>query len=553
MQTNTQKLSFLEKCAYGAGDMACNLFWGLIVLSGVFYTDYFGIAPAAAALMMLIVRCLDITFDVFIGAVADRRNTKYGRFRPWILYGVVPFCVIGFFTFFTPDFSEPMKLVYAYTTYLVFMLMYSVVNVPYGALMAVISEDPKERTEVSAYRNIFAQIGCLVVYVTLFSTVSYFQKTYSMTPQKAFSSVVFIYAIIVLISLFATFFFTRERVAPVKEEKNKLSDDIKDLVVNRPWITLTIAGIMLLVFIFCHNGLTAYYAKYFVANTEIQEKATIVEIKQDVENHSVFVLDSGFEDVSIKPRLMQIQSNSDTSFVPVERSFLTEINGEFVNIATARGPETKPQVGDTVVYFINKVSGKFLGFELNWEILLTLLLSISSIVTIIGTLIIRPIVAHFGKKPTWIACFVLASLVSITFYFVPKESLGTIIILQTLFTLFIGPAGFIMWSMYADVADYAEVKTGRRATGLIFSSATMAQKLGNTLANTLPLFALGAIGFIANDVTMTDATRHAVLVIFALFPLVGAVFAIGALCFYKIDEKMIQENSAKLAEMKAKA
>ncbi|MDR1762172.1 MAG: MFS transporter [Bacteroidales bacterium] len=548
MQTKTQKLSFLEKCAYGAGDMACNLFWGLIVLSGVFYTDYFGIAPKAAALMMLIVRCLDITFDVFIGAIADRKNTKYGRFRPWILYGVVPFCVIGFFTFFTPDFSEPMKLVYAYATYLVFMLMYSVVNVPYGALMGVISEDPKERTEVSAYRNIFAQIGCLIVYGTLFSTVSYFQKAHSMIPQKAFSSVVFIYAIIVCISLLATFFFTKERVAPVKEEKNKLSDDVKDLVSNRPWITLTIAGIMLLVFIFCHNGLTAYYAKYFVANTEIQETATIAKITTDEQNQTIYVLDNGFEDYTAKARIMPVGKDS----IPVERSFLTKIKDEYVNIATARGSDTKPQVGDTVAYFINKVSGKFLGFELNWEILLTLLLSISSIVTIIGTLIIRPIVAQFGKKPTWIACFVLASLTSIAFYFVPKESLGTIIILQTLFTLFIGPAGFIMWSMYADVADYAEVKTGRRATGLIFSSATMAQKLGNTLANTLPLFALGAIGFIANDVTMTNATRHAVLVIFALFPLIGSVVAITALYFYRIDEKMIQENSAKLAEMKAK-
>jgi len=475
MENNSQKLSVLEKCAYGAGDMACNLFWGLIVLSGVFYTEYFGIAPAAAALMMLIVRILDITFDVFIGAVADRKNTKYGRFRPWILYGVVPFCVIGFFTFYTPDFSEPMKLVYAYVTYLIFMLMYSVVNVPYGALMGVISEDPKERTAVSAYRNIFAQVGCLVVYGTLFSTVSLVQTNFDMTPQNAFSSVVLVYAIVVLISLLGTFFFTRERVAPVKEEKNKLSDDIKDLLANKPWVILTIAGIMLLVFIFCHNGLIVYYAKYYVA--------------------------------------------------------------------------TMSQGADGEVIF--NVSGKFLGMELNWEILSTLLLSIGSIVTIIGTLLIRPVVDKFGKKPTWIACFVLASITSIAFLFVPKESLGTIIILQTLFTLFIGPAGFIMWSMYADVADYAEVKTGRRATGLIFSSATMAQKLGNTFANTLPLFALGWVGFVANDISMTEDIRQAILIIFALFPLVGSVIAVIALFFYNIDEKMIQENSAILAKMNA--
>ncbi|MDR2963778.1 MAG: MFS transporter [Bacteroidales bacterium] len=542
------KLSFGEKCAYGVGDMACNLFWGLIVLSGVFYTDYFGIAPRAAALMMLIVRCLDITFDVFIGAVADRRNTKYGRFRPWLLYGVVPFCVIGFFTFYTPDFSEPAKLAYAYGTYLLFMLMYSVVNVPYGALMGVISEDPKERTEVSAFRNIFAQIGCLVVYGTLFSTVAFFQKAHGMTPQKAFSSVVFIYAVIVFFSLLATFFFTRERVAPIKEEKNKLSDDVKDLIANRPWITLTIAGIMLLVFIFCHNGLTAYYAKYFVANTEIQEQAVIIDIQTDANNQTIYILDNEYIDYSNNARMMPV--GNDT--IPVERSFLVQNEtGEYVNIAAARGAETKPQVGDTIAYFINKVSGRFLGFELNWEILLTFLLSISSVVTIIGTLLIRPVVAHFGKKPTWIGCFVLASLTSVVFYFVPKESLGTIIILQTLFTLFIGPAGFIMWSMYADVADYAEVKTGRRATGLIFSSATMAQKLGATLANTLPLFVLASIGFIANDLTMTLDTRHTIRAVFALFPLVGAVVAIIALCFYNINEDMIQENSAKLTALKA--
>ncbi len=474
MDKNSQKLSILEKCAYGAGDMACNLFWGLIVLSGAFYTEYFGLAPAAAALMMLIVRIIDITFDVFIGAVADRKNTKYGRFRPWILYGVVPFCVIGFFTFFTPDFSEPMKLVYAYVTYLLFMLMYSVVNVPYSALMGVISEDPKERTAVSAYKNIFAQIGCLVVYGSLFSTVSVFQKKFEMAPQTAFSSVVFIYAVVVLVSLLATFYFTRERVAPVKEEKNKLSDDVKDLVANKPWVILTIAGVMLLIFVFCHNGLTLYYAKYYVA--------------------------------------------------------------------------TMSQGAGGEVLF--NVSGKFLGYELDWEILTTLLLSISSAVTIIGTLLIRPVVDKFGKKPTWIACFVLASITSIAFIFVPKESLGTIIILQTLFTLFIGPASFIMWSMYADVADYAEVKTGRRATGLIFSSATMAQKLGTTFANTLPLFALGWVGFVANDINMTEDIRQSILLIFALFPLIGSVIAVIALFFYNIDEKMIQENSAILAKMK---
>lgn len=470
-----QKLSIVEKISYGAGDMACNLFWGLIVLSSVFYTDYFGISAAAAATMMLIVRCLDITFDVLIGAISDRKNSRWGRFRPWILFGVVPFVVIGFFTFYTPDFSDTMKIVYAYVTYLAFMLMYSVVNVPYGALMGVISEDPQERTEVSAYRNVMAQVGCLVVYGTLFITVGHFNES-GMSKTAAFSTVVGIYAAVVLVSLLCTFFFTRERVAPVKEEKNPLSQDIKDLVSNKPWICLTVAGIAMLVFIFVHNGLTAYYAKYYVA-----------DIVSD------------------------------------------------------------PTAEDGVRFVVN---GTFLGFNINWETLSTILLSISSAVTIVGTMLIQPIVRKFGKKKTWIACFTLASLASLGFLFVDKTNIAAIIVLQTLFTLFIGPAGYIMWSMYADVADDSEVQTGRRATGLIFSSATMAQKLGNTLANTLPLYALAAIGFVANT-QISPEVAESVKNLFCIFPLVGSIIGVGALLFYSIDEQKIQENTKKLAEMKA--
>ena len=135
MMENNQKLSLVEKLSYGAGDLACNLFWGLICMATAFYTDYFGIAPAVVGTMVLVVSCIDIAFDVIIGAIADRHNTRWGRFRPWILFGVVPFCVIGFFTFYTPEFNETGKAIYAYATFLLCRLMYSVVNVPYGALM----------------------------------------------------------------------------------------------------------------------------------------------------------------------------------------------------------------------------------------------------------------------------------------------------------------------------------------------------------------------------------------------------------------------------------
>ncbi len=470
---NNQKLSFLEKFSYGVGDMACNFFWGLICIASAFYTEYFGLDAVVAGNMILIISLIDIAFDVVIGAIADRKNSRWGRFRPWILFGLVPFCVIGYMTFRTPDMGDTGKLIYAYLTFLAFRLMYSVVNVPYGALMGVISADPQERTDVSAYRNILAQAGCLVSYGFVFTIVRWIQDHLHQTGQEAFATTALLYAVAAGILLFCTFYFTRERVEPVKKETSKLSDDLKDLGKNKPWIALTVAGIAFLFFVFVHNGLVAYYAKYYVADTVIVDGQT-----------------------------------------------------EFV------------------------VNGTLFGFQLNWEIVSTILLGLGSVLTILGTIMIQTVVKKFGKKPTWLGCFVLASALSLCLLFVPKENIGIILLLNLLFTLSIGPCGYIMWSMYADVADNAEVETGRRATGLIYSSATMAQKLGTSLANSIPLYALAAIGFVANTQLGEDIISS-IKNIYSLLPLLGAVIAIIALFFYDIDEAKIQENSRKLAEMKA--
>ena len=140
-------------------------------------------------------------------------------------------------------------------------------------------------------------------------------------------------------------------------------------------------------------------------------------------------------------------------------------------------------------------------------------------------------------------CFILASVLSLGFLVVDKNNIGLIIIMNILFTLSIGPSGYIMWSMYADVADNAEVETGRRATGLIYSSATMAQKLGQALANSIPAFALATIGFVANT-NLSEETIGSLKFIFAALPLLGSAIGIAALFFYKIDEDLIKKNSA---------
>ena len=462
-----QKLSFWEKCAYGLGDTSCNFFWGLIPITFIFYTDYFGITATAAGTMILVVRSLDIVFDAVIGAWADRsKKTKYGRFRPWILYGAVPLAVCTFFAYFTPNFSEPLKLVYAYITFVSFVFAYSAVNVPYGSILGVISADPDERTSVSAYKMIFAYLGLFIVSAFTLPVVEQLSKTY--TPQLSFSIVASAYALVGFVFLMICFSFTKERVEPVKEEKNKLSEDFGDLIKNKPWILLSIAVVMLSFFIFVHNGMIVYYAKYYVATC---------------------VGENQFE-----------------------------------------------------------ISGKMFGLNVSWEVFSAVLFTIGSLITIIGTLIAKPLVPKFGKKNTWITCFVLASVCSAAFYFVSKESLFTIMLLQVLFSLTIGPAGFIMWSMYADVVDDSEIKTERRATGLILSSATMAQKLG-TAFSALPVLLLGSIGFVANQ-SMSPDMQQNFLKIFAFSPIVAAAIAIIALLFYNLDDDAVKKNAETLVEVK---
>lgn len=545
-----QKLSILEKCAYGAGDLACNLFWGIVCIAGMFYSDIFGIEPAAAATMMMIVGYLDIVIDIFIGGASDRCNTKYGKFRPWILYGLVPFCVAGIAAFFTPDVSMGAKLVYAYISFFLFRILYAVVNVPYGALLGVLSEDPAERDSVSAYRNIGAQIGFWLSFAMVMEFSKAMKAATGATTSTSFFYVVLIYGVVALILLFFTFYCTKERVKPVKEQNNSLTEDLTDLVKNRQWWCLSLAGIALILFTACHNSAATYYAKYFLADIEVVEQGSkIVEITATNDNKKtpIYILENGRIDTA---SVGVIKVNGED--VSVERCFeAVGADGKIVNIKMARGEDATPQVGDNLSFFKYNISGKFLGFNLDWETFYALFASMGALFTILGTMLIKPIVTRFGKKWTWFVCFLLAAAESLLFIFIPKDGLTSIILLNCLFTLIIGSTGFIMWSMYADVADNAEVETGRRATGLIYTSATMAQKLGYAIANSLPLYGLAMVGFIANDVNITPEIQESVKNIFVFIPLIGAALGALAVFFYDIDEKKIAENSRKLAEMKA--
>ena len=259
-----EKLVFLkEKIGYAVGDTASCLYWQTFsMFLMIFYTDTFGISPAVVGTMFLISRFWDAAIDPVMGVIADRTETKYGKFRPWILRGIIPFTVAGIVLFITPDISETGKIIYAYVTYTVVMMVYTMVNVPYGALLGVISPHSDERTQLASYRFIGAFTGNIIVQGTLLALVSFFGKG---NDRLGYPLAMTVFAVAAGALFFFTFASTKERVKPPKE-KSTIRTDIKDLLKNRPWIVLCSMGLMTLIYVSIKNGAMLYYFKYYVGD-----------------------------------------------------------------------------------------------------------------------------------------------------------------------------------------------------------------------------------------------------------------------------------------------
>ncbi len=267
MDPKTHKLKLNEKIGYGLGDAACSMYWKIFTMYLVyFYTDIFGITAAAAGTLLLVTRIWDTANDPIMGIIADRTSTKYGKFRPYLLWFAIPFAVIGVLTFTTPEFGYTGKLVYAYITYLLMMMAYTVVNVPYGALLGVMSPNPKERTKLGSYRFLFAFAGSMLVLAIVEPLAIYFSSMSSGAGAEAFGwqmAMVVVGALFVIFVLY-TFFSTRERVLPLKSQDTNLKLDLKDLVANKQWWLLVGAGIFTLIFNAVRDGTIVYYFRYFV-------------------------------------------------------------------------------------------------------------------------------------------------------------------------------------------------------------------------------------------------------------------------------------------------
>lgn len=454
------KIKVREKVSYGLGDMASSMFWKLFGMYLLFfYTDVFGITAAAVGTMFFITRIWDTFFDPIVGILSDRTISRWGKFRPYILYVAIPFGVIGVLTFTTPHFSYTNKLVYAYITYSVMMLIYSLINVPYASLLGVISPDPKERNTIASFRMGFAFAGSLIALALIQPLVSFF-STVGQGPaniQRGWQMGVGVIAILCILLFFGCFAGVKERVIPLKRESSNLKHDVKDLLKNRPWWILLGSGVAALVFNSIRDGATLYYFKYVI------------------------------EDI--------------TAF----------------------------RMGAIVVTYS------------------TLYLVLGQAANIFGVILASPVGNKIGKKNTFLTAMSIATLLSIIFFWFGKNQLFLIFLFQFLISVCAGIIFPLLWSMYADIADYSELQTGRRATGLVFSSSSMSQKLGWTIGGALTGWLLAIYGFKANIVQGHEA-QVGIRTMLSFLPAAGALLSVILIAMYPLSEKRVEEITDKLSQ-----
>ena len=392
-----------------------------------------------------------------------------GKYRPYLLWFAIPFAVMGVFTFYAPDFGSTGKLVYAYITYSLMMIVYSLINVPYASLLGAMSADPEERNQLSSFRMSFAFIGSFVTFMLLQPLIDFFSKTFdtesvSQATKAVQTSVstsvtgwvmgVGVIGIICVILFLLCFSWTKERVQQIETEENvSIKTDLKNLFRNAPWWILVGTGLAALLFNAVRDSVAIYYFRDFV-----------------------------------------------------------------------------------------KLNYKMAGT--GWDIT-TIYFLVGQAANLIGVMAAPSISAKYGKKKTYMISIVIAGILSVIFYFIPNN-IVLILILQFLISVFAGYVLPLLWSMFADIVDHQELLTGRRATGLIFSSSSMSQKLGWALGAALSGWILAWFHYVPDAASQSADTIFGERIMISLLPAICCLLALIGMMFYPLSDKKVKEISEEL-------
>lgn len=520
-----EKLSLKEKVAYALGDASANIAWrGVSAFLIIFYTDVFGLTPGTVAALMLLARTGDGVTDVIMGAIGDRTNSKYGKFRPWILWTALPLGIILSLLYTCPEsWSMPWKVAYAYVTYILFTLIYTANNIPYGALMAVMTSDDKERTSIGSFRMVGAFAGGMLVQGSLLFLVAHFGninpeinisqlepakyevtvsapqdiknvnikteggvatfaivgdtadtptigKSFSMEAGKPYSFIVegeesisqenitiidqsqgyskaiYTLSIVLVLCLFVTFYFTRERVAPPVTQETNLWNDLKDLFKNKPWLVLLVVGLVFNIYNNMKQGITVIYFTHYVHN--------------------------------------QLMAGG----------YMTAL----------------------------------------------------MIASIIGAAITTPLSKRYGKKNVFIGALLVSGGINTLLTFCgPQDTMG-IFAIGSLSECAAAIMPTLFFAMLGDAADYSEYVNNRRATGLVYSAGSFATKFGGGIAGALIGFVLGIYGYDGKDSVAIQGAVPGIIQLMSWIPAIIAVIGAAVMVLYPLNQPKMDEITIEL-------
>lgn len=437
-----------EKIGYALGDAAAGgITWKIMSIAfPLFFTNVYGLTFADAAALMLVARMFDVVTDPLMGALADRTQSRFGTYRPWLIFGAIPFGLIFALLLYTPDFCPVGKRIWAYSFYLLMMAIYTAVNVPYGSLLGVMTDDDNEKNQFSSFRMVGAYA---MGFVTLLS-FPYLQKFVGGTSQHQYAVLGVFFGFIAAVGTLTCGLLTKERLKPVRAEKFSFKQ-FGDLFRNKPWIYLTLIGICTNFFNGFRYAVAGYLFEYCLKGD--------VTVSGFIINYTVFM--------------------------------------------------TFGELTCMVFGGISPIFTKWVG----------------------------------SKKKAFTVAAIICAITSVAFFFVPMHSsyIWLMVGIVILTSIGVGLYSPLLWSMYADVADYATEKNGTSSTGLIFSSGTMAQKFGTAISGSLVALFLSLAGAsmitdstgnsIVDPTSITDSVLSMVWSLFSLFP--AAIVVIMLLLTYK--------------------
>jgi Na+/melibiose symporter-like transporter len=490
METGLQKLSMVEKIGYSCADAAANfVFMTMINFQTNFYTDVFGLAAGTAAAIFLIARLWDAVVDPIVGVLADRTRTRWGKFRPWILFTSLPWCVVMILAYTTPKgWSASSMIAYAVITNILLMTIYSMNNMPYSALGGVMTADVNERAKLNSYRFVAVNAAQFIVGGFTLPLVAKFAIGHDI--QYGWRMTLTIWAVLCIVLFLITFLTTRERIQPPPQQKSNARLDFAALAKNSPWIAMFFMTLTHFCILSFRGGALYNYFHYY--------------------------------------------ADKDSMYRWLQYLHLT---------APVLAPGAPAPTGllETLGYIVHGNSNVADVFNSIYNM-------IGTAVTICVIILTAGFAKRFGKKAVAVTGFALTAIATSVFYLLKPADAGAMIVMGIIISICYAPSIPLLWAMFADVADYSEWKTGRRFTGIVFATIGFALKAGLALGSSSFLWIMS--GFFAYDTKQPSAPQAVQGFHFCSSIFVAILFGVCTLLLisYKLNKGLTIQMADELAE-----